>query len=519
MRTGRIRTFLGMAAAVVLLTVSAAAAPAAGRAAPAAPLVTVVRTAPGVGLRTEVYRPAGPGPHPLLVMPGPFLVPAEVYSLRALRFAAAGFVVVAYQPRGFLGSGGTYGLAGPADVADASKMITWALEHTAADPHRVGLCGVSYGAGLGLLTAAADRRVRAVAALSGWADLLDVTYGGGTRRLRVPLLQALIALAEARLDPELGPVLRDLATSPEPTPAFRAFARARSPLTYRDRLNANGTAVLMAHGWLDPLEPPNGIGAFFDGLTVPKRLEYRRGGHATQEIPGFALPSEEWAGAQRWLERRLGVRSDGVGEGPPVLVEVRGHGLAHPEERFARPWPAATAPRAPRLEPLTGADPTINAFADSGANGGSLMVSGLLDQLLGISPPALPRLLPPTAAAVWQTAPARHVQRLRGIPALRTTVTPSAPAGTFIAYLYDVTPTGTAQLITHAPYSFAHHTPATPLHAHLDLFATAYDLPAGHRLALVIDGLDPLYLSRNRPGSTLTFHSDRTELVLPTRPD
>lgn len=45
----------------------------------------------------------------------------------------------------------------------------------------------------------------------------------------------------------------------------------------------------------------------------------------------------------------------------------------------------------------------------------------------------------------------------------------------------------------------------------LDLFATAYDVPAGHRLALVADTVDPLYLEHNPSGARLTFSSQEDD--------
>lgn len=45
----------------------------------------------------------------------------------------------------------------------------------------------------------------------------------------------------------------------------------------------------------------------------------------------------------------------------------------------------------------------------------------------------------------------------------------------------------------------------------LELFSTAYDLPAGHRLALVVDTVDPLYIEHNPAGSQLTFSSPDTD--------
>jgi hypothetical protein len=44
---------------------------------------------------------------------------------------------------------------------------------------------------------------------------------------------------------------------------------------------------------------------------------------------------------------------------------------------------------------------------------------------------------------------------------------------------------------------------------------TAFDLPSGHRLGLVVDTKDPLYLDANQRPSTITFRGG-SELDLPT---
>ena len=61
-------------------------------------------------------------------------------------------------------------------------VIDWILANTSADPARIGSAGVSYGAGISLIASAFDPRIRAVAAMSGWTDLVDSLYGDQTRR-------------------------------------------------------------------------------------------------------------------------------------------------------------------------------------------------------------------------------------------------------------------------------------------------------------------------------------------------
>ncbi len=57
-------------------------------------------------------------------------------------------------------------------------------------------------------------------------------------------------------------------------------------------------------------------------------------------------------------------------------------------------------------------------------------------------------------------------------------------------------------MITHAPASWSGGTGNRSLD--LNLSATAYDVPAGHSLTLVVDTVDPLYYDENAPNSSIT---------------
>jgi predicted acyl esterase len=121
---------------------------------------------------------------------------------------------------------------------------------------------------------------------------------------------------------------------------------------------------------------------------------------------------------------------------------------------------------------------------------------------------------------VWQSDTCATPQQVRGTVTLHTTLTPTAKSGTFVAHLYDVGPLGIGKLITHAPYTWHGRTPGTPFTVDLPLYTTAHGLPAGHRLALVVETVDPLCLEHNPPGAQLTFSSlanDPSHVSVPLR--
>ncbi|MEV4920076.1 CocE/NonD family hydrolase [Streptomyces tirandamycinicus] len=505
--TGAVSAALLAGAAVGL----APAAPAAAAGTPAAPGIRFVdiHGDGGTVLKANVVTPAGAGgsrTYPVVVLPTSWATPQVEYLAQARKLAGAGFVVVTYNVRGFWQSGGNIEVAGPPDIADARKVVDWALANTPADPSRVGMAGMSYAAGISLLAAAHDDRIRAVAALSGWADLTDSIYSGRTQHRQAAGLLLGTGYLTGRPGPELRQFAKDfLGANLEKEDEMLAWGEKRSPSAHVDRINRNGTAVMLANAWGDTVFPPNQYAEFYERLTVPKRLEFRPGDHATAEAPGLlGLPNDVWDGARRWLDHHLKGTDNGVDREPPVRIMSRSGGAyeTYPD------WKSVGADA--RKITLGGTE-TIRANVDSGANGGIAMLSGTLDQFAKLPPTASIPLLPRWFAAVWRSERHGSPQRIRGTAKLHTTVTSTKESGTLVAYLYDVGPLGLGKLVSHAPYTFHGRTPGKPFPVDLELFSTAYDVPAGHRLALVVDTVDPLYIEHNPSGARLTFSSPATD--------
>ncbi|MDR6977705.1 putative acyl esterase [Streptomyces sp. 3330] len=457
----------------------------------------------GTVLKANVVTPAdGTRRHPLIVLPTSWGFPQVEYLAQARRLADSGYVVLSYNVRGFWQSGGEIDVAGPHDVADAAEVVDWALANTPSDPAHVGMAGVSYGAGISLLAAAHDPRVKAVASLSGWGDLIDSIYSGRTQHVQAAAVLDTVGTVAGRRSAESQEVFSafyssDLSKEKE----IVAWGQKRSPATYLDRLNKNGTAIMLAGAWGDTIFPPNQSAAFYERLTGPKRLEFRPGDHATAELPGlFGLPNDVWNDTERWFDHYLKGEDNGIDREQPVRLKSRSTSgyEGYPD------WKSATATR--NKIDLAGST-TIRTDVDSGADGGIVFLSSILDQVAKLPPVASIPLLPRRWAAVWQSGKYATAQQVRGTATLHTTVTPTEESGTLVAYLYDVGPLGLGKLVSHAPYTFHGHTPGKPFGLDLDLVSTAYDVPAGHRLALVVDTVDPLYVEHNPSGARLTFSS------------
>ncbi|MGW0122694.1 alpha/beta fold hydrolase [Streptomyces sp. NPDC003327] len=495
---------VGAAAAALLAGTALTAAPAAHAEESGIRFVDIAGDG-GTVLKANVVTPAGADGsvrYPVIVLPTSWAVPQIEYLAQAKQLADSGYVVVSYNSRGFWQSGGEIETAGPKDIADASRVIDWALAHTPADPAKVGMAGVSYGAGISLIAAAHDERIKAVAALSGWADLIDSIYSGRTQHLQAAALLGGAGFLTGRPGPELTKLLGDfLSSNLAEEESMIAWGRKRSAATYLDRINANGTAVMLGNAWGDTIFPPNQYADFYERLTGPKRLEFRPGDHATAEATGLlGLPNDTWTSAHRWFDHHLKGLDNGVDREQPVRLKPRSTG-------GYEGYPDWKSVQANQRKFALGGTQRVWANVDSGANGGVVLLSNLLDQLLRTPPTVSVPLLPRAFAGVWQSERYDTPQRVRGTTRLHTTVTPAEESGTFVAYLYDVGPLGVGKLVTNAPYTFHGRTPGQPFAVDLELFSTAYDVPAGHRLALVVDTVDPLYIEHNPTGAQLTFSS------------
>jgi len=519
MRTGRtgLRTSAVGAVTTALIAGTVVGLAPAAQAAPSVRFVDITG-AGGTVLKANVVTPAGADgsrTYPLIVLPTSWGFPQVEYLAQARKLADSGYVVLSYNVRGFWQSGGEIEVAGPPDTADASKVIDWALANTPADAHHIGMAGVSYGAGISLLAAAHDKRIKAVAALSGWADLIGSIYSGRTQHVQAGAVLDGVGALTGRESPELRQIFdRFYAADLSHEQEMIDWGRKRSAATYVDRLNRNGAAVLLANAWGDTVFPANQYADFYQKLTVPKRLELRPGDHATAELTGlFGLPNDVWTDTGRWFDHYLRGADNGIDREQPVRLKSRSAGgyEGYPD------WKSVGATR--RKIALAGST-TIHANVDSGADGGIVFLSSILDQVAKLPPVAAVPLLPRRWAAVWQSERYGTAQRVRGTAALHTTLTPTAESGTLVAYLYDVGPLGFGKLVTNAPLTWHGRTPGEPFDVDLDLFSTAYDVPAGHRLALVVDTVDPLYIEHNPSGAQLTFSSpadDPSYLSVPLR--
>ncbi|SOB81117.1 CocE/NonD family hydrolase [Streptomyces sp. 1331.2] len=520
--------------------------------------VSRIEASGGVQLSAFSIRLSGSEPRPVVIVPAgwnPYGWLPFMYSYLSL--ALRGYHVLAYTPRG-LGlpgwvstSEGFVDVAGPKDRADGSVVIDHAQEHFS--PSRIGFLGESYGSGISQLVAAHDRydeprgRVDAVVALSTWGNLATALYDNGTRHLAA--VQALIEFTggplEEKFDPETQRILRNF-LSGEGLDEVVAWGAERSPESYLDRTNARGIPTFVSNTWHESLFPAGQTIDTFVRLTVPKHLNMWIGDHGAPEGPGLAglvggvpFPGlrEPMREAYEWLDHHLLRAGSEVPDWPQVNNQIMftyrtepviggGRRITVPARREPYPtWSGEPADIETWYPTGTGGTGD-GALAEKPASGwtrdftaGDLTSATAMDAVMATgqkewfgSPKAYAvggfereRLL------VWSTDPLSGpegvARRIRGAATVRLTVRNTAGAATLVAYLFDVAPDGTARIITHEPFTDPDLPAATDRTVSWKLQPAAYDLPEGHRLALVVNSRDKLYAFTGSEGSTTAVSS------------
>jgi len=136
---------------------------------------------------------------------------------------------------------------------------------------------------------------------------------------------------------------------------------------------------------------------------------------------------------------------------------------------------------------------SISSEQDSGATTGDPLFATGAEAHLDI--PIMVKLsqLHREYGIVFEGAPLANDMKLRGISRLRVQAASSVGQALLVAYLYDVNPNGVGTLITHGKRTVVGKAAEETTEFDIELKATAYDLDAGHRFAIVIDTSDGLY--------------------------
>ncbi|CAN3985385.1 CocE/NonD family hydrolase [Kitasatospora purpeofusca] len=510
-----------------------------------------ITTADGFGLSAFSIKQSGSEQRPVVIVPAgwnPYGWLPFVFGYLSL--AARGYHVLAYTPRGIGTPGlvstseGFVDVAGPKDWADGSLVIDYAQEHF--DPSKVGFLGLSYGSGISQLVAAHDEddRVAVVAALSTWGNLATSLYDHGTRHEEaVRLLVGFTGGEEAdKFDEPTREILQYFRDG-EHMDRVVEWGTERSPETYVGLTNGRRIPTYYSNTWHEGLFPVGEAIDTFEKLTVPKHLNLWIGDHGAPEgtgisgvssglpFPGLLTPIRE---AYAWLDHHLLGADNEVSDWPVVNSQVMFTYKTAPVVGGGR---LITAPA--RREPLDSwSDAKVSSEAwYLGGNGGEgdgtlsdkpskgwsrdftaghetaatamdeIMTTGQ-KEWFGNPKEYKPADFERNRLLLWSTEALAGGRRIRGSAGVRLAVrAEAADAVTLVAYLFDVAPDGGARIITHEPFTATDLSAGTERILDWKLQPAAYDLPDGHRLALVVNSRDKLYAFTGVPDSTTTITS------------
>ena len=131
--------------------------------------------------------------------------------------------------------------------------------------------------------------------MSTWTDLDYSLYPNNTRHQESTDLLVAAAEATGRLSPDFQSILDDFYGDTDLSQVL-AWGAVRSPQTYVDSINANGTAVFISNGLQDSIFAPNQLLPFYTDLTTPKYLMLQPGDHATSEASAAARAGQPSVG-------------------------------------------------------------------------------------------------------------------------------------------------------------------------------------------------------------------------------
>lgn len=489
--------------------------------------------ADGVPMNAVITAPPDLAAHrnALVLQPSGWGVPAMGNLGSAYRLSAAdGFVSIEYTARGMYLSGGDVDLFGEKDAEDASAIIDWAVANLNVDPERIAVAGGSYGAGLSVLAAAHDSRIKAIVADSPPGDLADALAPNGTPKTGGPVALALAGVATNRFGPEL--VRRGLdAIVRGNGVAFDSLASRHVLADAIPKLNANGTAVFLAHDWQDSLLPVGPVYSLFDQLTGPRMLYLAPGDHSTAGGAGqiVGLPNSYWDAGIRWLDHYVNGTDNGIDREPAVNIQAADTVSLLPDPQALVHFDSVADARAPLRDfPLSapaagvlGGD-TNESWSQPLTSGPTTAiaavpyVTGSLAQL-GLAPAIPISSVDRDDAGVWRTEPFANGGVVSGSVHLDLTVAPSTSDLTMIGILYDEGPDGSGKTISYWPITRHGLAAGAPNTVRWDLAPTYWNLAPGHRLTLTVTTQDPIPFESSTPMGSQVVFSAPSMAELPVR--
>ena len=494
-------------------------------------------------LPANIHLPVSNSPSqtfPLVVFVNSWTLDEYQYAGQARKLASQGYAVLSYTTRGFGRAPGEVNTAGEKDVFDASQAISFALENFPIDESAVAMAGISYGAGISLLTGFQDERVTAIISMSGWGSLVESLWAGYTPN--ETWINVLVGSGNLTGDLEsvIEQKYRDMRHHQNVAETI-AWGAIRSPLSYVDELNQrpNKPALFASNNLHDYLFQPNSMVELLSRYQGPWRAEFNFGTHGQGEAGGLLNADSDnvpWKVANQWLDHYLKGIDNGIDQLQPVNTVVRSRSQGLPSVRESFPaFPVATS-QGNRVFYLNASESGFGFLSETQDLGFAALSYDTTERV--ITTAALSGALVGSGhsypldridlehAAAFMSEPLSEDMLIRGEVNLEIWAQVQDKSQ-FFAYLLDYDPElGKAVFVGHAPFTWHSseqgEVPTGPAKINLEFYWTSYDIDAGNQLLLVIDGKDGDYWRyRDTPANnTLTFGPEQiASITIPTIPE
>jgi putative CocE/NonD family hydrolase len=455
---------------------------------------------------------------PAIIFPNSWAMDEHEYIMQAQKFAKKGYIVLGYSCRGWYLSTGKVSLGGRDEVADFQAVLDWLIANTPVDKENIGACGISYGAIQSLNALCHDNRLKTVAVLSIPSDVARHLYSEQTPRLVWGGFLVATGTVLARMDPILYKVYESTLTNTNIN-WLMDWVYERSPINYIDNINSKNNPVYMSHNFEDYLFTADSVISLFNKLSVDhKRLDLNLGTHATGELTGLmGLDNYAFNNVHKWFDYWLRGVDTGIipeqSKSAVVTMQEKNNGnrvtydtASLEKSDGSYTWPASTIHEksfylAPRglftngsMNTSFNTKITSNNYWSgllSGATAGAAIIP--IFEQFGVELCTNVYLLNRAESIAWESTSFSSKMKIRGASEAKLNISFSGSKGQIIAYLYDVDKWGKAVFITHGAYTFWDVVPGKSFEVTVPILATAYDVPAGHHLALVIDSSDVMY--------------------------
>lgn len=482
----------------------------------------------------NVYKPKNiTGKLPLIIMSSSWALNEYEYLPVAEHLAKKGYVVLSYTHRGWWGTDGEASLGGEADWVDFSNILDWAIANLPVDVNNIGVSGISLGGGAALDQVSKDSRVKTCAAISPYIDMYRSMYSQDTPRLFWGIVLCGTAALLSNADSDIFKVWNSTLKRINLDWLYN-FMHGKSPSDFVDELNLKNKPVYIATQFEDHMFQPNTALDYFNALTVShKRLDLCLGTHGTAEMPGvLGFKNFTYGNVDKWFDYWLKGIDTGIIPDKTKSAVITMEDKNTPGKRSVYDmddltvlngnyrWPIKNLssetfycePKGSltngKLSCTPGTKKGINAIYSSIL---TYTVDAILQQSQagGMLGPILEQFDFPVirhlssfdraTTIIYEGPVYAEAKKIRGTAHATLRMSLSRSNGQVLMYLYDVNENGYATFITHGFKTFYDweftSTGLSKIRNVVDipLVSTAYDVPAGHHLALVIDTGDLNY--------------------------